>query len=550
MRVSYEILFAALLGTCALGCGGGDSGGSTGAAGRGGTAGSDGGVGATANTGGAGGVGGVGGAAGASVGGSAGMAGMAGAAGAGATGGVGGLPFSYERPDVGVALSSTELSDATDRYLELLDGTRWIDFVDERAHGWPKSDPQGRYWFGTWWSGVTVVKQGGQVTYEHGDNGADNNGLRTAHVLEGACFAHLVWGLPVAERVTHKVLRGFTSWILSMERQPNDAAAPLLGRAHYPASIQSDDGPSYFIDYDRNHPGNDNGATEYVRVPLNPHWGDIWIKNKRSKDDIGHMARAIGLLDACDGTFGSSEAQADLVQMRDLYATWARKVEDEGWKIATLDKSGNVWQPPDLLANFVTLGNAECDAVLALRLMGRGDPGMFDCGNGIVPLEAAIVGSNDQNGEIFRSFHEAAVVHALRSRQNTVARALLDGLALRIEEGIDGFESGNPPAFLTDRDFADLLLLSASLGVPLTSREVRWVHGQIDIARTEYLDSKNDRIYNVFDASTPDGAYSFQPGQAGIHFKSLALALGSCASPYANPAARPLLDCARVRAAR
>ena len=170
------------------------------------------------------------------------------------------------------------------------------------------------------------------------------------------------------------------------------------------------------------------------------------------------------------------------------------------------------------------------------------------CGNGIGPLDAVIIGSNDQNGEILRSFHEAAIVQALVHNQVNVAQSFLQGLAIRVEEGIDGYEAGNPPSFLGEKDFADLLMHANNLGVPLTSREVRWLHGAIDDAHASYLSSSNDRILNVFDSSTPDGSYAYQPGGNGLHFRSIALALGACTAQYRNPKGRPVLDCDRVAA--
>jgi hypothetical protein len=209
------------------------------------------------------------------------------------------LPFTFTRPDVGNPLSQAELQAMTDRYLELLKDTRYFDFVDERVHGWPESDPAKKYWYGTWWSGVTVTKKNGQVSYVHGADGADNNGLRTAQLMEGACYAYLFWNKPAHEHLLHKIVRGFSSWSLAFKQQPNDPTQPLLSRAAYPIPIKSSDGGrDLFIDYSLNRPGLDNSATEYVHIPGNPLWGDLWLKNKRSKDDLGHMYRAMGQVDS------------------------------------------------------------------------------------------------------------------------------------------------------------------------------------------------------------------------------------------------------------
>ncbi|MEK6607687.1 MAG: hypothetical protein AABZ30_08510, partial [Myxococcota bacterium] len=311
-----------------------------------------------------------------------------------------GLPFAFTRPENGEPLSGEELAAATDVYLELLEGTRYFDFMDERVHGWPESDSQGRYWYGSWWSGVEVHKSDCVVTYLHGDQGADNNGLRTGPMLEGACFAYLVSGDPRHAYLARKLVRGFTSWLLAMESEASGTGIPLLTRAAYPESIASTDGSrDLFIDYSLNRPGLDNGATEYVHLPDNPHWGDLWVKNKRSKDDIGHMLRAIG---ACAGALADAGAgaAADYDDMRERYGAWARQVEDDGWRIATYAKDGELWYPDDLLAWFTDVGNAECDGMLAIRLLGRGEQGDLDCGNGVGALDAVLSEGNGSNGEI------------------------------------------------------------------------------------------------------------------------------------------------------
>src|SRR5689334_21783718 len=49
------------------------------------------------------------------------------------------LPFAYTRPDVGTPVDAAELTRVTDRYLDLLERTHFLDLVEERAHGWPES---------------------------------------------------------------------------------------------------------------------------------------------------------------------------------------------------------------------------------------------------------------------------------------------------------------------------------------------------------------------------------------------------------------------------
>jgi hypothetical protein len=456
----------------------------------------------------------------------------------------GGLPFAIERVQSGDPVAAADLTAVTQQYLDMLEHLDWLDFVAQRAHGWPENDPRGRYWFATWWSGVNVLKNGGEITYEHGESGADNNGLRTGPVVEGVCHALRLWNRPEDAHLVHRLVRGFTAWMIAMERMPDDPDGPLLSRAFYPESIDAGD---YFILYDMNRPGIDADPSEYVHVPGNPHWGDIWIKNKRSKDDIGHMLRAIAQLSACEGLLGG-EAAADYEVMRTLYSAWARKVEDDGWAIATLDKDAEVWIPDDLLANFLLNGNAECDAVLSLRLLGRGDPGMLDCGNGIGKLDPFIIGSNDHNGNILRSFHEAAANNALLTGHPELAQPLMEGLALRLDEALDGHEGITEPVpWLTLEDTVDMLTHAAAVGVPLTWREVRWLHDRVVEAATSYADPANDPIIDTFDASVGDGAYGYHPWGTGLHFISLGAPLGTCASPCVDPSSPQVLDCDLVR---
>jgi hypothetical protein len=369
-------------------------------------------------------------------------------------------------------------------------------------------------------------------------------------MLEGVCYAAALWGKPELEALARRMVRGFSSWILAMETKPSDPNGTLLTRASYPESITSTDGGrTIAIDYSASRPGDDNPATEYVHLAANPHWGDVWVKNKRSKDDIGHMLRAIAALGHCTTQFASAAAKQDYGAMLGHYTKWAKRVEDDGWAIATLDKSAKLWIPPlsETLAHFITLGNAECDAVLAIRLLGRGDPGTFACGNGIHALEWIAL-QNDHNGEIIRSFHEAAVANALRAKHHAVAQQLLPGLAARIEEGLAQYEAGKLPVHLDEKKLASLIILSATLGVPLTSREVRYVHKMIQSAHASYVSGASPKVYRIFDPGTPDGAYTLEPGGQGLPWVGLALPVGACSAQFLNPAGMPLLDCAKLKA--
>lgn len=114
-------------------------------------------------SGGAGGIGGLGGTGGTGgTGGSGGTGGAGGSGGGTADAGVAGLPFVYARAPAGTPPTQAELTAITDLYKDLLVQTCYFDVLHERVHGWPQSDPQGRYWYGTWRSGVGFEKSQGR----------------------------------------------------------------------------------------------------------------------------------------------------------------------------------------------------------------------------------------------------------------------------------------------------------------------------------------------------------------------------------------------------
>lgn len=458
------------------------------------------------------------------------------------------LPFAYTRPDVGEAIAPAERTAATDQFLELLDKTRYFRFIDDRAHGWPESDPQGRYWYGTWWSGVSVKKENGRVTFTHGPTGADNNGLRTAPVMEGACYAYALWKTPESQHLTRKLVRGFVSWFRAMERSATDAE-PLLARAAYPPSVDSaENGRHLHIDYDANRPGVDAEPSVYIHLPNNPDWGDLWTKNKRSKDDIGHMLRALAQLDSCADAFTDSAAKDELKELRRRFVAWSQRVLKNDWGIETLDKDLNIVIPPDGLAHFAGEG-FECGAQLAVQLNATGSADGLDCGDGDLFQETESPLQNSAM-QIIRTFQEASANEALIAGRPEVAQQLLGGLALRVEKLLDYTEAngGQFPRNASPPDVAALMVQAANVGVPLTSREVRWLYARLAEAHDSYTAASQSANYDLFAATTPDGDYSFDAAGSGLDFKDIGVLLGTCAAQYRNPKGTPVLDCERVKA--
>jgi hypothetical protein len=183
--------------------------------------------------------------------------------------------------------------------------------------------------------------------------------------------------------------------------------------------------------------------------------------------------------------------------------------------------------------------------------MGQGDPGTIDCQSGISwPEDVAFFNDTlmkSGNKQMLRSYHQAAISWALETGHDNVALALLQGMADRLDRNLGYLEQqGQLPDNLHTEDLVTLIVEAATLGVPLTSREVRWLHQQIDAARADYLQPSWHNTLHVFDPGTPDGTYPYGLSSGQMVFCDLGLPLGTCVSRWRNPTSRPLLDCDRV----
>jgi hypothetical protein len=497
--------------------------------------------------------------------------------------------------------SAAPASNITATYLRLLEQTNWVSFVEGRVQGWPGSldgKPPLVEPYGLWWGGGdTITKANGTVTFTHMGTD-DNGGIITSPVMEGVCFAATLWPSlrPRLFPILESLVRGFTAWMLAMQRTAQDPAypdTPLLARNLFPP-----DGAEYTTAAPAAHPGiriaintshvRHASAGEFsgtIHVPTNPYWGDLWVQAERSQDDIGHMFRAMALL-MQDGGCLSAEAQppASLLsaakRMRSLFAAWSAEVEKDGWQIASLNQSLHRWQPTGGggAFEFTMTANAECCGPLALRLMRGLDEGPLRCGDCINPPEAAAnaldpSAYDNDNKEIARSQHEAALAWALVQGRNAtdISAALMRGFEKRLAFDFKHVAAGKYPATWHLWDLTSLVIHGAALGVELPPAAVDFAGNAFAATLGDYGAAPEPvrQSFRVLDASVPDGTYPYQPsitppsppppssgpcidcqvGMAdgrGVKVEDLGVALGACASSWRNKG-QQLLDCEMVR---
>jgi hypothetical protein len=447
------------------------------------------------------------------------------------------LPFALNRDMVGEAITEQEREEATSQLLETLNTTFWRDAVAGRVTGGPAQkdgiDPA------TWWSGITVARANGVVRFVHTENGADNNGLRTAPVLEGACYELAITGDPDTERLVHRLLRGFTSWSTAMERGPDDESG-LLARAAYPEPYTYPVGDvTLSVDTSPGRPGLDGGPAQFIHLPENPAFGDLYVRNTRSKDDLGHMLRALGAVDSCDGILHD---RADLVEARRRAIQWSARIVDADFHIPTLDKDlQEVIPSGDLAVLFPVI---ECGARLAVHLAAtETEVEDEDCEEGMQVPENSGLSSGAL--QIVRHFHLGATQQALIHGQNDIAEQLASGLAARLDTVFDAMDAGEPHDNFHDGDLIAYLLHASAAGVPLTPREVRWLYGQLSATHDAAL-ATDPYNFQLFAANTPDGSYAYDPAIGPTSFIEAGLWLAPCAAKYRDPAGTSVFDCDRI----
>lgn len=458
----------------------------------------------------------------------------------------------FDREDKGDVISQGEKERATDELIALLKDTNYFDFADSRIHGMPENDSTRPFWWGTMWTGITAQKLNGQVTYIHSNDGTDNAGIQTAPYLEGACFAYLLTGDKKHAHLARKIMRGMSAWILSSAKSVDDEPL-ILSRSFYPPSFHSmDGGRNLYVNYDASRPGINSKASEYVHNPNNPYFGDIWLKAKRSIDDIGHMIRAIAQVQACRGVF-DDDAKADLDQMNSLYSTWASDVDSNHFKIPTYNLTMETILPKyNSFGNYnnykMAIGDPACVEKLAVRFLHTNETKNLRCKKGITLWEKLIARFLQNDAiEVLRSHHIASVAMADFRGLPELADSLRRGLAERLDRDFKVAKNNKLSPKYDVQDIATFFVHANNVGVPLKSNEIRFLYDRLHTAYVGMREHSNFNTFHLFDPSVPDGKYSYNPPNIGLYYYTLGPMIGACTSAYRNPNVRPLFDCERLK---
>ncbi|MGM0575219.1 MAG: hypothetical protein ACQEXJ_05770 [Myxococcota bacterium] len=470
------------------------------------------------------------------------------------------LPFEFERPDVGTPLTDEEVATFTRRITGLLAQMDYYTWVYETTHGTDASTGLPGYLI--WWHDVEAVKTGDLVTFVNNkeDGGSHNNAVPTMLALAQAIGGYMSSGDAAAAALVEQLTRSIHAVTLGFVHDEDDPIDFLMARniitQNHEFVLPS--GKQKAVDYTEWYFPYEGWNADRFRYEHNPTWGDIWVTNKRSKDDVPYFFRVAAWLPYVAELAPDPEVREVAAEALDLLERFAADIVDQGYLIRTKDAEGNPVfvddQDLDSFVNYVgVFPDAECDARLGSALLGHGEPLDVDCGDGQGSPYDRIAGSGHFfNYDIIVHFHIAAIPLALVRGHADVARDLLGGLVTRLEgyRDPDTEEPGREDA-AWEKEITHWLITSASVGYPLTSDEARQIH---DLYLRTIDDFEEFPRWDLWDPSVADGVYNFRDGglypehrDDRIDIEYIAFVLEYCWSPFRNPAGATFVDCDVVR---
>lgn len=483
------------------------------------------------------------------------------------------LEIEYTRIDEGEPVSENEVREFTLKVINFLKQVNYYDYVLYTTHGVDASTGMKDWQF---WYGERFRKQGDTVTFYHPENltdGGHNLHIPMSRVLGDTIAAYLLVGDSTMGLATEKLCKGFSASMLGMVHDENDNLPHLMSRnvVAFNHEFTTHDGKKKAVDYSGWFSPYDRWNCFRYKITDNPYWGEMWVTNLRSKDDVPHIFRLVPIVRYVVEQAQDENVKEACTETLNLLEAFAKDIVDSDYRIRTKDENGDIMIPaytddPELnelqgdLASFIEYRDfypeGECNARRSAELIGYHSPVNEDCGRGEPNAYDTLAYSiNRYNKRICRYFHLSHLANALVNRDNEAATLLMDGLDERMQQEINTPEDEmqyDPEDWR--RNVALYLAQSASFGYPLVSDEVRMIHyyyeKAIDVFSTwGYWDPWAD--------SVPDGELgSYRPPDCGgegddrecwWRVEDLGQIFENCWSPFGNPSSAEFVDCSIVR---
>ncbi len=478
------------------------------------------------------------------------------------------LPFTVDRPAAGEPMSSAEVTAFTEKMLGFYKDTGYFDWLWWTTHGLDASHDPEMFSYKLFWQDTKSYKEGDVIRFSH-TGGADNLALRTAKLLNNVCAGYLMTGDPKFGRLVEAWSKGFVALSLGLEWESEDPVVKYLqARA------------VFTVDHEFEMEGGRKVKVEYGEVKKekkydwnastlpndeNPHWGPIWVRTMRSKDDVPHMYRMVPMLRRVAEVGKDEEVREAAALAIEYMEGFAKDIVDQGYQIRTKE-DGVTFVPTNEdgtvkdLASFVLFDpvfpDAECSAKLTSALIAYDEPLGNDCGEADWNMwEDLAVDQHYFNLAIIRYFHVSSLANALATEEVEAAEALMQGTIKRADAYMYGDGYGVSD-WAHPSDLASWLLAAASTGMPLTDAEAKHVADWYGRSVDHYAASN---VWDPWDDAVPQGEFSYKPSDwsyddpedtAGaktryVRLTEMSFILEYCWSPYRGGA--ELLDCDLVR---
>lgn len=478
------------------------------------------------------------------------------------------LPFQVERAHpIGEAPSATEVEAFTRRMAGFFVDTDYFRWLRRLCHGLAEDNPWDQPPYMILWDAPVAVRQGDVVIFRH-VTGADNVLAHVGRVIGPIVSAYLMGAGDAAQQAALRqmvlgIIRGVSAMYDGSIWAEEDPVVPtIMARAifHRNHAWTLDGGRKAAVDYEPVRHQVFERRHDTLHNPQNPTWGDIWVRTKRSKDDFPWLYRLHVHLAHLLWTVEDPQIREAALKLHDQIRAFAQDIVDHGYIIRAKAQGGEVFIPyiegTETVDDFASMveyeeyvPNAECNAKLAVALIATGEPLGNDCDDGISEIyeEVSLIRYYGHTWMQW-GFHVGAIVTAILY-DAPGARELVTGMGTRLDElRVRDDKTSADPRYVSD--VAQLLVLAAAYGLPLTGEEARHVMREYALAADHYAGW--DR-WDLWRAGLPDGEYDTYPEREAdmgdgttktrIWIPEMPNLFEYCASPVRNAEGAPFIDC-------
>lgn len=398
-----------------------------------------------------------------------------------------------EREARGEPITADERRAFTRKVTGFFKDVGYWDWIWRFSHGLHESYDPDMMDYTMYWQDVGMRREGDTIVFFH--NGRAENILkRTIKVMDNAIAGYLLTGEPRLARIGTQMLKGIVALSLGMEFEREDPVVKYLqARAIFNHNHSYEvDGRQVSIDYTPMYVPSFKWNVHVFNIPDNPTYGDIWVSNMRSKDDVPYLPLSLPIV-----TRAYYEAEdEELRAAAELYIEYIRgffqSIVQNDWYILTKYEDGVATiqvdstkpnSPPADLGSFVHWADifgpdAECNAQLGAALAAYGHPlEKGDCDSGMAGAALERMASNTHffNHNIYNYFHIGALAIAQLWNRDEIAASLMAGLVQRMDKMMYDPATPNRNYKEYGSDMAGWLLSAATHGYPLTADEARYI---------------------------------------------------------------------------